>query len=50
VFWDEELGTYVLALDGEKRPCRVLSSNAGHTLFSGLPRKKGSKDRTHIDE
>ena len=36
VFWDEELGTYVLALDGEKRPCRVLSSNAGHTLFSGI--------------
>jgi glycogen debranching enzyme len=36
VFWDEELGTYVLALDGEKRPCRVLSSNAGHALFSGI--------------
>ncbi len=36
VFWDEEIGTYVLALDGAKRPCRVLSSNAGHTLFSGI--------------
>jgi len=36
VFWDEEVGTYVLALDGEKQPCRVLSSNAGHTLFSGI--------------
>jgi glycogen debranching enzyme len=36
VFWDEKLGTYVLALDGQKRPCRVLSSNAGHTLFSGI--------------
>jgi len=36
VFWDEDLGTYVLALDGEKQPCRVLSSNAGHTLFSGI--------------
>ena len=35
-FWDEALGTYVLALDGEKRPCRVLTSNAGHTLFSGI--------------
>ena len=22
-FWGEELGTYVLALDGDKRPCRV---------------------------
>jgi glycogen debranching enzyme len=35
-FWDEELGTYVLALDGEKRPCRVRTSNAGHALFAGI--------------
>jgi glycogen debranching enzyme len=35
-FWDEELGTYVLALDGAKRPCRVRSSNAGHALFAGI--------------
>ncbi|HWX50808.1 MAG TPA: amylo-alpha-1,6-glucosidase [Roseomonas sp.] len=35
-FWDEALGTYVLALDGQKRPCRVRSSNAGHALFAGI--------------
>jgi glycogen debranching enzyme len=35
-FWDEELGTYVLALDGRKRPCRVRSSNAGQLLFTGI--------------
>jgi len=35
-FFDSELGTYVLALDGDKRPCRVRSSNAGHVLFTGL--------------
>ncbi|HBF07668.1 MAG TPA: amylo-alpha-1,6-glucosidase [Gammaproteobacteria bacterium] len=35
-FWDEELGTYVLALDGDKKPCRVKSSNAGHALYSGI--------------
>jgi glycogen debranching enzyme len=35
-FWDESLGTYVLALDGAKRPCRVLASNAGHALFTGI--------------
>jgi glycogen debranching enzyme len=35
-FWCEEIGTYALALDGEKRPCRVRSSNAGHTLFTGI--------------
>jgi glycogen debranching enzyme len=34
-FWDEELGTYVIALDGDKRPCRVASSNAGHVLWAG---------------
>ncbi|HTZ70909.1 MAG TPA: amylo-alpha-1,6-glucosidase, partial [Acetobacteraceae bacterium] len=36
-FWDDELGLYVLALDGQKRPCRVAASNAGHMLFAGLP-------------
>jgi glycogen debranching enzyme len=35
-FFDEELGTYVLALDGDKRQCRVRSSNAGHALFACL--------------
>jgi glycogen debranching enzyme len=35
-FWDEALGTYVLALDGDKRPCRVRTSNAGHALFTGI--------------
>lgn len=35
-FWDEALGTYVLALDGKKNPCRVRSSNAGHALFAGI--------------
>ena len=35
-FWSEELGTYALALDGEKRPCRVSTSNAGHVLWSGI--------------
>jgi glycogen debranching enzyme len=35
-FWCEELGTYALALDGDKAPCRVRSSNAGHLLFTGI--------------
>ena len=35
-FWCDDLGTYVLALDGEKRPCRVRSSNAGQCLFGGI--------------
>ena len=35
-FWQEDIGTYALALDGEKRPCLVRTSNAGHCLFSGI--------------
>ena len=35
-FWCEDLGTYALALDGKKQPCRVRTSNAGHCLFSGI--------------
>ncbi|MDG3007740.1 amylo-alpha-1,6-glucosidase [Paludisphaera mucosa] len=35
-FWCEEMGTYALALDGDKRPCRVRSSNAGQCLFGGI--------------
>jgi len=35
-FWSEELGTFVMALDGGKRPCNVRSSNAGHALFTGI--------------
>jgi glycogen debranching enzyme len=35
-FWCEDLGTYALALDGDKNPCRVRTSNAGHALFTGI--------------
>ncbi len=37
-FWSEDLSTYALALDGEKQPCLVRTSNAGHTLFCGIAR------------
>lgn len=35
-YWCPDLGFYGLALDGEKRLCRVRSSNAGHALFCGI--------------
>jgi glycogen debranching enzyme len=35
-FWCEELSTYALALDGAKKPCRVIASNAGHALLTGI--------------
>lgn len=42
-FWCEELGSYALALDGDKRPCQVRASNAGHSLFAGI----ASPERAH---
>jgi len=36
LYWCEDLGTYALALDGAKKPCRVRSSNSGQCLFTGI--------------
>jgi glycogen debranching enzyme len=35
-FWLEDRSTYAMALDGKKKPCRVVSSNAGHCLYAGI--------------
>jgi len=35
-FWCDDLAIYALALDGAKQPCRVISSNAGHALLTGI--------------
>ena len=43
-FWCDDLGTYALALDGDKQPCKVRTSNAGQLLFSGMIRQ----DRAHL--
>lgn len=37
-FWLDDLSVYALALDGDKRPCRVVTSNAGQCLFTGIAR------------
>lgn len=42
-FWLPELGTYALALDGEKRPCAVRASNAGHCLLTGIVDEERAK-------
>jgi len=36
VFWDEELGFYAYALDGDKNKVLTIASNAGHCLWSGI--------------
>jgi glycogen debranching enzyme len=43
-FWCDDLQTYALALDGQKRPCRVRASNAGLCLFGGI----ASPDRASL--
>lgn len=35
-FWCEDMGCYAIALDGHKAPCRVATTNAGHSLWSGI--------------
>ena len=35
-FWNEELASYALALDGDKNQCQVRASNAGHVLLCGM--------------
>lgn len=42
-FWCYDLGTYALALDGEKQPCRVRSSNAGHCLYTGIANPENAR-------
>lgn len=46
-FFDEELGTFVLALDGDKRKCRVRSSNAGQVLLTGLATDRHAERVAH---
>jgi glycogen debranching enzyme len=35
-FWDDELGFYAYALDGDKRKVLSVASNVGHCLWSGI--------------
>jgi glycogen debranching enzyme len=47
IFWCEELSTYALALDGQKRPCRVRASNAGHCLFTEIASASHAERTAH---
>jgi glycogen debranching enzyme len=35
-FWMEGVDFYALALDGDRQPCRVIGSNPGHCLWTGI--------------
>jgi glycogen debranching enzyme len=47
-FWRDEIQTYALALDGQKRPCEVRTSNAGHCLYTRIaaPERRGPLARS----
>jgi len=48
-FWDKNLGTYVMAIDGNSKSCRVRSSNTGHLLWTGIvPESKASLVRDKL--
>jgi glycogen debranching enzyme len=42
-FWDDELGYYVLALDGGKHQVDAVASNPGHLLWSGIVPKNRAR-------
>src|SRR5258707_13503967 len=43
-FWDEEIGFYAYALDGDKNKVLTVASNSGPCLRSGIgPRERGKR-------
>jgi len=43
-FWDDDLGFYAFALDGEKKKVLTVASNPGHCLWSGIvPPERAAK-------
>jgi glycogen debranching enzyme len=44
-FWDAERAFVYLALDGSRQPCKVLSSNMGHCLWSEI---LGPEEADHV--
>jgi glycogen debranching enzyme len=45
-FWCDDLGTYALALDGQKQQCRVRTSNAGLALFCQIASRERAETVT----
>ena len=51
-FWCDDLGTYALALDGKKKPCRVRTSNPGQCLYTRIvePDRAATLAKTLLDK
>jgi len=46
-FWMPQRGYYAMALDGQKRPIEVVSSNPGHLLFTRIINKERARAITN---
>ncbi|HEU6447618.1 MAG TPA: amylo-alpha-1,6-glucosidase [Verrucomicrobiae bacterium] len=42
-FWCNQIRTYAIALDNEKKPCCIRSSNAAQTLFTGIAQPEAAR-------
>ena len=42
-FWDDELGFYAYALDGDKKKVLTIASNVGHCLWAGIVLRERAK-------
>jgi glycogen debranching enzyme len=51
-FWCDQISSYALALDKNKRQCQVQSSNAGHCLFTEIadPERAGKLIKAFCEE
>jgi len=47
-FWCEDISTYAIALDGQKRECRVRTSNPGHCLYTGIANADRAYQVAHL--
>src|SRR5216684_4099925 len=46
-FWCRDIGMYAIALDGQKRQCRVRTSNAGHCLYTRVSKPEHARLAAH---
>jgi glycogen debranching enzyme len=47
-FWCDDISTYAIALDGQKRQCRVRTSNPGHCLYTGIANTDRAYQVAHL--
>ena len=46
-FWMDDVGYYALALDGDKKPVRTITSNPGHALWANIADEDKARKVAH---